>query len=323
MTDRGGKRGGDSGTGGGGGTGGGRRRAADPAGLGRLLASYRERPTMGKLAMTVVPAVAFSLFLDESLATHGVGHLIFDAVCLLLSVWGAVRLIRSFVSWLDLYEDGIVYRGRRGVRWAYAWEDIHDVTLSREATYLGGSSRPVSDKIVARLYTANEGIACQLSGNYFISDSGGGFLRTFFRSRGSLTPMFGGIIDRVVEARVRLILSELAGGGDVRYPPFEIGATYLYVDGAADEIPWDEVTRMTVEAQQIAVTVPHLQRRMEGIKLKADGTRGNYRVGRDNTLYIGTKDMHQCQKAIIWSVMAHIADSLDADRDKGADTESR
>ncbi|MEU3221042.1 hypothetical protein [Streptomyces sp. NPDC006971] len=316
MTDRRGERG----SGGGGGKG---RRTADPADLGRVLASYRERPTMGKLAMTVVPVVAFFLFLGESFATHGIGHLVFDAICVLLSVWGAVRLIRSVVSWLDLYEDGIVYRGRRKVRWAYKWEEFHDVTLTREATYVNGSSRPLSDKVVARLYTANEGIACQLSGNYFIADSGGGFLRTFFRSPGSLTPMFGGIVDRVVEARVRLILNELAGGGDVRYPPFEIGATYLYVDDAADEIPWDEVTRMTVDAQQIAITVPHLQRRMAGVKLKADGTRGNYRVGRDDTLYIGTKDMSQCQKAIIWSVMAHIADSLDADRDKGADTQPR
>ncbi|MFE1404179.1 hypothetical protein [Streptomyces sp. NPDC058770] len=316
MTDRRGERG----SGGGGGKG---RRTADPADLGRVLASYRERPTMGKLAMTVVPAVAFFLFLGESFATHGIGHLIFDAVCVLLSVWGAVRLIRSFASWLDLYEDGIVYRGRHKVRWAYKWEEFHDVTLTHETTYVGGSSRPLSNKIVARMETAPGPGGEQLSGNYFLPDLGGGMLHTYLRSTGNLTSMFGGIVDLVVEARVRLILHELAEGGDVRYPPFEIGATYLYVDGAADEIPWDEVTRMTVDPQQITLTVPHLQRRMEGVKLKADGTRGNYRVGRDNTLYIGTKGLSQCQQAIIWSVMAHIAESLEADRDKGANAESR
>ena len=313
MTDRNGGRGRR-------GTGGKRRRTVDPAELGRVLAPYRERPTMGKLAMTVVPVVAFLVFGGIPDATTGTGHYVFDAICLLLSVWGAVRLIRSFASWLDLYEGGIVYRGRRRVRWAYAWEELHDVTLTQEVTTVAGSSRPLSDKIVARMFTANDGIACQLSGNYFILDGGGGFLRTFFRSRDTLTAMFGGIVDRVVEARVRLILNELAGGGDVRYPPFEIGATYLYVDSAADEIPWDEVTRMTVDAQQVAITVPHLQRRMEGIKLKADGTRANYRVGRDNTLYIGSKDMSQCQKAIVWSVMAHIADSLDTDRNTDTET---
>lgn len=291
-----------------------RRRKADPAELGRVLARYRERPTMGKLAMTLVPAAAFYLFMDESLSTHGIGHLIFDAVCLLLSVWGLCRLIRSFVSWVDLYEGGIVYRGRRKVRWAHGWEEFHDVTLSHEVTYVGGSSRPLSDKIVARLWTANGKGARELSGNYFIPDLGGGFLHTFLRSPGNLTPMFGGIVDRVVEARTRLVLRELAGGGDVRYNPFEIGATYLYVQGAADEIPWNEVTRMTVDAQQIAITVPHLQRRMEGIKLKADGTRENYRVGRDNTLYIGSKGLSHCRKAIIWSVMTHIGESLDQDR---------
>ncbi|MFI9624745.1 hypothetical protein [Streptomyces sp. NPDC052042] len=313
MRDRDGKRGGGSGTGGN------RRRSADAAELGRVLARYRERPTMGKLAMTAVPALAFYLFLGESFSTHGVGHLIFDAACLLLSVWGAVRLIRSFGSWLDLYEDGIVYRGRSKVRWAYKWEEFHDVTLTREATYVGGSSRPLSDKSVARMETVPGPEIEQLSGNYFLPDLGGGFLHTYLRSRGNLTTMFGGIVDRVVEARVRLILSELTEGGDVRYPPFEIGATYLYVDGAADEIPWDEVTRMTVDAQQIAITVPHLLRRMEGLKLEADGSRENYRVGRDNTLYIGSKDMSECRRAIIWSVMAHIADSRVADRNTDAE----
>ncbi|MEU3653142.1 hypothetical protein AB0E67_09890 [Streptomyces sp. NPDC032161] len=319
MADRSGERG----RGGGSGTGGKGRRTADPAELGRVLARYRERPTMGKLAMTVVPAVAFFLFLGESFATHGIGHLVFDAVCVLLSVWGAVRLIRSFASWLDLYEDGIVYRGRHRVRWAYKWEEFHDVTLTREATYVNGSSRPLSDKVVARMETAPGPGIEELSGNYFLPDLGGGFLHTFLRSTGNLTSMFPGIVDRVVEARVRLVLRELAEGGDVRYSPFEIGATYFYLDGAADEIPWDEVTRIGVGDDEIAITVPHLLRRMEGVKLKADGSRDNYRVGRDNTLYIGSKGMSRCRKEIIWSVMTHIADSLEADRDKGADTQLR
>ncbi|MFJ1543807.1 hypothetical protein [Streptomyces sp. NPDC088246] len=290
------------------------RRTVDPAELGPVLARYRERPTMGKLAMTVVPAAAFYLFLDESLSTHGIGHLIFDTVCLMLSVWGLWRLIRSFVSWVDLYEGGIVYRGRRKVRWAHRWEDFHDVVLSHEVTYFGGSSRPISDKIVARLWTATGQGARELSGNYFLTDVGAGLLRTFLRSPGNLTPMFGEIIDRVVEARVRHDMRELATeGGKVRYDPFELGDTYLHVKGAADEIPWDEVTRLTVDEEQVAITIPHLRRRMEGIKLKADGRRGSYRVGGDNTLYIETKGLSGCRKAIIWSVMSHIADSLDTE----------
>ncbi|MFE4331680.1 hypothetical protein ACFRQM_20330 [Streptomyces sp. NPDC056831] len=290
------------------------RRTVDPAELGPVLARYRERPTMGKLAMTVVPAAAFYLFLDESLSTHGIGHLIFDTVCLMLSVWGLCRLIRSFVSWVDLHEDGIVYRGRRKVRWAHRWEDFHDVVLSHEVTYFGGSYRPISDKIVARLWTATGQGARELSGNYFLTDVGAGLLRTFLRSPGDLTPMFGEITDRVVEARVRHDMRELATeGGKVRYDPFEIGDTYLHVKGAADEIPWDEVTRLTVDDDQVAITIPHLRRRMEGIKLKADGRRENYRVGGDNTLYIETKGLSRCRKAIIWSVMSHIADSLDTE----------
>ncbi|MFF3122592.1 hypothetical protein ACFVRD_09520 [Streptomyces sp. NPDC057908] len=290
------------------------RRTVDPAELGPVLVRYRERPTMGKLAMTVVPAAAFYLFLDESLSTHGIGHLIFDTVCLMLSAWGLCRLIRSFVSWVDLYEDGIVYRGRRKVRWAHRWEDFHDVVLSHEVTYFGGSYRPISDKIVARLWTATGQGARELSGNYFLTDVGAGLLRTFLRSPGNLTPMFGEITDRVVEARVRHDMRELATeGGKVRYDPFEIGDTYLHVKGAADEIPWDEVTRLTVDEEQVAITIPHLRRRMEGIKPKADGRRENYRVGGDNTLYIETKGLSRWRKAIIWSVLSHIADSLDTE----------
>ncbi|MFD4858312.1 hypothetical protein [Streptomyces atratus] len=126
--------------------------------------------------------------------------------------------------------------------------------------------------------------------------------------------MFGDIIDRVVEARVRHDLSELATeGGKVQYDSIEIGGTYLYVKGAADEIRWDEVTRVTVDDHQVGITVPHLRRRMEGIKLKADGRRENYRVGGDNTLYIEDKGLSRCRKAIIWSVLSHIADSLDTE----------
>ncbi|MFE7399574.1 hypothetical protein [Streptomyces sp. NPDC057557] len=290
------------------------RRTVDPAELGPVLARYRERPTMGKLALTVVPAAAFLLFGGIPDSMPGTGHLIFDVICLLLSVWGVYELTHSLASWLILHEDGIVYRGRRKVRWAHRWEDFKDVVLSHEVTYLGGSSRPISDKIVARLWTATGQGARELSGNYFLTDVGAGLLRTFLRSPGNLTPMFGEIIDRVVAARVRHDMRELAlEGGKVRYDPFEIGGTYLHVKGAADEIPWDEVTRLTVDEEQVAITIPHLRRRMEGIKLKADGRRENYRVGGDNTLYIETKGLSNCRKAIIWSVMSHIADSLDTE----------
>lgn len=123
--------------------------------------------------------------------------------------------------------------------------------------------------------------------------------------------MFGDIIDRVVEARVRHDLSELATeGGKVQYDSIEIGGTYLYVKGAADEVRWDEVTRVTVDDHQVGITVPHLRRRMEGIKLKADGRRENYRVGGDNTLYIEEKGLSRCRKAIIWGVMAHFAEAV-------------
>ncbi|SCF84069.1 hypothetical protein GA0115254_118853 [Streptomyces sp. Ncost-T10-10d] len=291
-----------------------RRRTADPAELGSVLARYRERPTMGKLGLTVVPVVAFLLFGGIPDSMPGTGHLVFDVICLLLFVWGVYELTHSLASWLILHEDGIVYRGRRKVRWAHRWEDFKDVVLSHEVTYVGGSSRPISDKIVARLWTATGQGARELSGNYFLTDVGAGLLRTFLRSPGNLTPMFGEIIDRVVEARVRHDVHELATeGGKVRYDPFEIGDTYLHVKGAADEIPWDEVTRLTVDEEQVAITIPHLRRRMEGIKLKADGRRENYRVGGDNTLYIETKGLSNCRKAIIWSVMSHIADSLDTE----------
>ncbi|MGW7706913.1 hypothetical protein [Streptomyces sp. NPDC054771] len=291
-----------------------RQRSVDPAELGSVLARYRERPTMGKLGLTVLPVVAFLLFGGVPDAVPGTGHLIFDVICLLLFVWGVYELTHSLASWLVLHEDGIVYRGRRKVRWAHRWEDFKDVVLSREVTYVGGSSRPVSDKIVARLWTATGQGARVLSGNYFLTDIGAGLLRTFLRSPGSLTPMFGGIIDRVVEARVRHDLRELATeGGRLRYDPFEVGGTYLHVKGAADEIPWDEVTRLAVDDHQVAITVPHLRRRMEGLKLKADGRRENYRVGGDNTLYIEDKGLSNCRKAIIWSVLSHIGDSLDAE----------
>ncbi|MFE5089256.1 hypothetical protein ACFRCI_02385 [Streptomyces sp. NPDC056638] len=290
------------------------RRTVDPAELGPVLARYRERPTMGKLALTVVPAAAFLLFGGIPDSMPGTGHLIFDVICLLLFVRGVYELTHSLASWLILHEDGIVYRGRRKVRWAHHWEDFRDVVLSHEVTYVGGSSRPISDKIVARLWTATGQGARELSGNYFLTDVGAGLLRTFLRSPGSLTPMFAGIIDLVVEARVRHDLRELATeGGKVQYDHFELGGTYLYVKGAADEIPWDEVTRLTVDEEQVAITIPHLRRRMEGIKLKADGRRENYRVGGDNTLYIETKGLSNCRKAIIWSVMSHIADSLDTE----------
>ncbi|WP_371098505.1 hypothetical protein [Streptomyces sanglieri] len=49
---------------------------------------------------------------------------------------------------------------------------------------------------------------------------------------------------------------------------------------------------------------------MEGLKPKADGRRENYRVGGDNTLYIEDKGLSRCRKAIIWSVLSHIGDSL-------------
>ncbi|GGV77152.1 hypothetical protein GCM10015535_09810 [Streptomyces gelaticus] len=290
-----------------------RRRKADPAELGSVLARYRERPTMGKLGLTVVPVVAFLAFGGIPDSMPGTGHLIFDVICLLLFVWGVYELTHSLASWLILHEDGIVYRGRRKVRWAHRWEDFKDVVLSHEVTYLGGSSRPISDKIVARLWTATGQGARQLSGNYFLTDVGAGLLRTFLRSPGNLTPMFAGIIDRVVEARVRHDLRELATeGGKVQYGHIELGGTYLYVKGAADEIPWDEVTRLTVDDHYVGITVPHLRRRMEGLKLKADGRRENYRVGGDNTLYIEDKDLSNCRKAIIWSVMSDIAGSIDA-----------
>ncbi|MFB7913439.1 hypothetical protein [Streptomyces sp. NPDC056061] len=291
------------------------RRPVDEADLGGVLVRYRERPTMGKLALTVVPVAAFWLFIDIPEATHGVGHLIFDAVCALLFVWGVFALTRSFASWLVLHEDGIAYRGRSRVRWALRWEDIHDVTLTRHVTHLGSTAaRPVSDRIEARIEMAPGSDFHLLSGNYFLTDTGGNFLRTLLRSPGTLTPMFGGIIDRVVEARVGKIVRELAEGGDVRYGSFEIGATYLYVHGAADEIPWDEVTRLVVDDHQVAITIPHLRRRMEGLKLKADGRRENYRVSGDNTLYIEAKRMSECRRAIIWSVMSHIGDSLQPDK---------
>ncbi|MFC9755290.1 hypothetical protein [Streptomyces sp. NPDC056921] len=123
--------------------------------------------------------------------------------------------------------------------------------------------------------------------------------------------MFAVIVDPVVEARVRHDVRELGTeGGKVQYDHFELGGTYLHVKGAADEIPWDEVTRLAVDADRVAITVPHLRRRMEGLKLKADGRRENYRVGMDNTLYIEDKGLSNCRKAIIWSVMAHIAESV-------------
>ncbi|MFF9348383.1 hypothetical protein [Streptomyces sp. NPDC014734] len=292
-----------------------RGRPADPDGLGEVLVRYRERPTMGKLALTVAPVVAFRLFIDVPEATHGVGHLVFDAVCALLFVWGVFELIRSLASWLVLYEDGIVYRGRSKVRWALRWEDIHDVVLTRHVTHLGSTAiRPVSNRVEARIELAPGPGSHRLSGNYFLTDTGGSFLRTLLRSPGTLTPMFGEIIERVVAARAGKIVRELADGGDVRYDSFEIGATYLYVHGAADEIAWDEVTRLVVDDHQVAITVPHLRRRMEGLRLGADGRRGNYRVGGDNTLYIEAKGMSPCQRAVIWSVMSHIADSLEADK---------
>ncbi|MEU2129188.1 hypothetical protein [Streptomyces sp. NPDC018352] len=65
-----------------------------------------------------------------------------------------------------------------------------------------------------------------------------------------------------------------------------------------------------MDADRVAITVPHLRRRVEGLKLKADGRRENYRVGMDNTLYIEDKGLSNCRKAIIWSVMAHIAESV-------------
>ncbi|WP_406494111.1 hypothetical protein OG936_10555 [Streptomyces sp. NBC_00846] len=54
---------------------------------------------------------------------------------------------------------------------------------------------------------------------------------------------------------------------------------------------------------------------MKGVKLRADGRRENYRVGDDNTRYIEAKDLSPCRKAIIWSVMSHIRESLDKDRE--------
>ncbi|MFD5187143.1 hypothetical protein ACFWMU_03125 [Streptomyces sp. NPDC058357] len=291
-----------------------RRRLVDPAELGSVLARYRERPTMGKLGLTAIPFVALLMFGGIPDTLPGTGHLVFDVICLVLSGWGVCRLTRSLASWLDLHEDGIVYRGRRRVRWAHHWEDFKDVDISHEVTYVGGSSRPISDKIVARLRTATGQGSRELSGNYFLADIGVGLPRTFLRSPGNLTPMFGGIVDRVVEARVRHDLRELATeGGRLRYDPFEIGGTYLHVKGAADEIPWDEVTRLTVDDDQVAITVPHLRRRMEGLKLKGDGRRENYRVGGDNTLYIEDKGLSNCRKAIIWSVLSHIGDSLDTE----------
>ncbi|GAA3484564.1 hypothetical protein [Streptomyces yanii] len=196
-----------------------RRRVVDPADLGPVLARYRERPTMGKLALVVVPAVAFLLFGGIPSFMPGIGQLIFDVICVLLFVWGMCWLTRSFASWLILHGGGIVYRGRRKVRWAHHWEDFNDVVLSREVTHLGSTAiRPISDRIVASLWTATGQGARQLSGNYFLADVGAGLLGTFLRSPGNLTPMFGQIIDRVAEARVRHDVRELATeGGEVRY----------------------------------------------------------------------------------------------------------
>ncbi|MFE6497453.1 hypothetical protein [Streptomyces sp. NPDC057748] len=50
--------------------------------------------------------------------------------------------------------------------------------------------------------------------------------------------------------------------GKVQYDHFELGGTYLYVKGAAGEIPWDEVPRPTVDDHQVGITVPHLRRRI-------------------------------------------------------------
>ncbi|MGW1841807.1 hypothetical protein [Streptomyces sp. NPDC001966] len=44
------------------------------------------------------------------------------------------------------------------------------------------------------------------------------------------------------------------------------------------------------------------------------GRRENYRVGGDNALYIEDKGLSNCRKAIIWSVMAHIAESAVPER---------
>ncbi|MFF2960742.1 hypothetical protein ACFVT1_17905 [Streptomyces sp. NPDC057963] len=298
-----------------------RRRTVDPAELGPVLVRFRERPTMGKLGLTVVPVVAFLLFGPIPDSMPGIGHLVFDVICVLLFVWGVFELTHSLASWLVLHEGGIVYRGRHKVRWAHRWEDFRDVVLTRHVTHLGSSAvRPISDRIVARLWTATGQGARQLSGNYFLIDVGAGLVRTFLRSPGSLTAMFGDITDRVVEARVRHDLRELATeGGKVQYGPIEIGNTYLYVKSAADEIPWDEVTRVTVDDHEVGITVPHLRRRMEGVKLKADGRRENYRVGGDNTLYIEAKGLSPCRKAIMWAVMARIGESLG--KDKGKDQE--
>ncbi|MEU2129189.1 hypothetical protein [Streptomyces sp. NPDC018352] len=88
-----------------------RGRKADPAELGSVFARYRERPTMGKLGLTVIPVVAFLLFGGIPDSVPGTAHL---------------------------------------VRWAHQWEDFKDVVLSHEVTYVGGSSRPVSDKTRSR-----------------------------------------------------------------------------------------------------------------------------------------------------------------------------
>ncbi|MFD4858311.1 hypothetical protein [Streptomyces atratus] len=142
------------------------RRTVDPAELGAVLARFRERPTMGKLGLTVIPVAAFLMFGGIPDSVPGTGHLIFDVICLLLFVWGVYELTHSLASWLILHEDGIVYRGRRKVRWAHHWGDFRDVVLSHEVTHFGGSSRPISDKIVARLWTATGQGARELSGNY-------------------------------------------------------------------------------------------------------------------------------------------------------------
>lgn len=271
--------------------------AVDPVRLGPVLGTYRERPTMGKLGMVVVPPLAVEVTGGLPSDVPSLWRGLFVAVCLLVFLWGVRRFIRACTSWLDLRHHGLVYRGRRRVRWAHAWEDFDNVTLSREVTYLGASSRPVSDKVNASLWRPGKG-ARQLTGSYF-------------RAGGeTLTHAFGEIIARISDARARHDIRQLAlRDGEVTYGSLRLDANGLRVDGAGEEIPWDDVTRMRVTEQTISIHVPHLRRRMNGVRLKADGSRDFYRVGGDNTLYIEAAGLSPCRRAILWAVMNHIATS--------------
>ncbi|MEU2226819.1 hypothetical protein [Streptomyces sp. NPDC018347] len=294
---------------------------ADPASLGPVRVTYRERPTVGKAAVVVVPPVVVWLTGGPPTAVPSFWRGAFLTVCLLVFVPGVWGLFRSCTTWLELREGGLVHRGRRRVRWAHAWADFREGTLTREGTAVDGAALP--SRLRAVLWPDGRDGARRLTGSSFLSDTpggggaGAGYLTLLRRGGPTLTEALAGIMVRIADARARHDLLRLAlPEAEVRYGSLLLDGVGLHVDDAAEDVPWEDVTRIRVLDDLISVSAPGLGRRLRGAKLKTQILGPSFRLGED-TLSIEPGNLTPLRHAVVWTVMSHLADALEKGRRAG------